>query len=203
MIFCVADSTHRAINGIALLTDTGIGNQERWLRRFQIQVSVTGVAPGDFRTVLDTVKATGAMEVFPIDPVPARFVKLIALTPNNGAVQLGELEVYLGEESTTSVTDQTFRMPEQFRLAQNYPNPFNPTTMIRFEIPRAAHLKLVIYNLLGEEIRTLFDGEKPAGCYDIEWDGKNSQGVTMPTGNYLYVLSTNDYRDVKKMILAK
>jgi hypothetical protein len=93
--------------------------------------------------------------------------------------------------------------PSTFSLDQNYPNPFNPRTTIKFDIPEKSHVKLEIYNLLGEKIRTLISGRKDAGIYNIEWDGKNKQGITMSSGIYLYILTTDKHRDVRKMILTK
>ena len=201
-IFCVADSVNRSISGFGLLTDTGMGYEERWVQRFQVQVSVSGVAPDDFRTVLDTDKSIGAMELFEIDPVAATFVKLIVLSPETGLSQLGEFEVYL--HSTNVIADnEDVVAPSEYRLAQNYPNPFNPTAIIKFDVPKTSNVKLVVYNLLGEEIRTLVNEVKPAGTFDIIWDGNNYNGQRMASGIYLYIFETANFREVKKMILTK
>ncbi|MCI0514397.1 hypothetical protein L0128_14365, partial [candidate division KSB1 bacterium] len=90
-----------------------------------------------------------------------------------------------------------------FSLSQNYPNPFNPTTAIRFGLPKAACVRLVIINTLGESIRTLMNGLQSAGRYEIYWDGKNEAGVVVPSGNYFYLLQTNEIREVRKMMLVK
>lgn len=91
----------------------------------------------------------------------------------------------------------------KYNLFQNYPNPFNPETVIKFEIPEASHVNLVIYNSLGEEIKKLINEKKNDGIYEIKWDGKNKDGVVMPSGVYLYLLSTGEHREVRKMILTK
>jgi hypothetical protein len=83
------------------------------------------------------------------------------------------------EETTTS-------LPKEIALHQNYPNPFNPRTDIRFDIPEAAHVTLKIYNLLGEEIRTLVDNDVETGFHAISWDGKNETGKELPSGVYIY-----------------
>ena len=146
---------------------------------------------------------SGSFEVFAIQPMPAKFVKLVVLSPQKGLVQLGEFEVYLSEGNPTAIADQVVNTPTKFSLAQNYPNPFNPTTMIRFELPKSSQVKLEIYNVLGEKIRTLFNGAKEAGIYELTWDGKNKDGITMPSGIYLYILIADQHREVRKMILAK
>jgi len=61
----------------------------------------------------------------------------------------------------------------------------------------------LIYNLLGEEIRKLLDEKKSPGVYEIQWDGRNNRGEKVASGIYLYVLSTSEYRDIKKMLLTK
>ncbi len=90
-----------------------------------------------------------------------------------------------------------------FELSQNYPNPFNPSTSIKFEIQQASHVKFAIYNMLGEEVRLLLDEEKSSGMYEIQWDGKNKQGLTLPSGVYFYSLSAGNFKEIRKMILAK
>ena len=85
-----------------------------------------------------------------------------------------------------------------FNLYQNYPNPFNPKTIISYTIPQADFVKLNVYNVLGNEVTTLFNEVKPSGNYKVEFDGSN-----LPSGVYFYVLKTDDFLDVKKMILLK
>lgn len=68
----------------------------------------------------------------------------------------------------------------------NYPNPFNPETKIRFELPEPAQVSLIIYNLLGEEVRTLVNTDLEANFHTIRWDGKNDSGEEVPSGVYIY-----------------
>ncbi len=79
-------------------------------------------------------------------------------------------------------------MPKAIALHQNYPNPFNPETRIQFELPRAATVSLVIYNLRGEQVRRLVNGSTEAGFHSIRWQGKDDQGRSLPSGVYLYRL---------------
>ncbi len=94
-------------------------------------------------------------------------------------------------------------VPTDFYLFQNYPNPFNPATTIRFEIPFDSHVKVVVYNLLGQEIAVLFDGYRSQGRYDVLWDGKNARGKEVASGVYLYRLETDKFRLTRKMLLIK
>ena len=85
-----------------------------------------------------------------------------------------------------------------FNLYQNYPNPFNPSTKIRFEVPRSTYLKLVLYDLLGREVRILFEGEALAGINEIELNAENLAG-----GIYFYQLFSEDFIATKKLMLLK
>lgn len=93
--------------------------------------------------------------------------------------------------------------PKTFDLAQNYPNPFNPTTTIRYQLPEAADVKLVIYNILGQAVRTLVDEHKVAGYYAVNWDGRNNRGVPVTTGVYYYKITAGSFSASKKMLLMK
>ena len=90
------------------------------------------------------------------------------------------------------------KIPEGFSLYQNYPNPFNPITNIRFEISRTSIVKLIVYDILGREVSTLVNEKLNAGSYEVSW---NSAGY--PSGVYFYRLITDDFFDVKKMLLIK
>jgi hypothetical protein len=88
---------------------------------------------------------------------------------------------------------------EKFNLFQNYPNPFNPVTEIKYILPVNAHIRLCIYNLIGQEITVLVDKNQGAGTYNITWDAKN-----YPSGVYFYrLISDNGYRQTKKLFLLK
>lgn len=91
----------------------------------------------------------------------------------------------------------------EFGLLQNYPNPSNPTTTIQFNILEAQHVTLKIYNILGEEIATLIDGQKEAGAYTCMWEGKNQKGLRVSSGIYLYRLTVGDRVFTKKMMLLQ
>lgn len=89
-------------------------------------------------------------------------------------------------------------VPDNFELSQNFPNPFNPSTKIRFSVPVTIKLKLNIYNMLGEYIVTVADGEYAPGYYEEEFSA-----VNLPTGVYIYRLESKDFVEIKKMIFLK
>ncbi len=89
-------------------------------------------------------------------------------------------------------------IPTTFELYQNYPNPFNPTTKIRFDVPKASHVKLIIYNALGQEVETLVDKKLGASSYEVEFNATN-----LSSGLYFYKLVTDSFVSTKKMLLLK
>ena len=94
-------------------------------------------------------------------------------------------------------------LPNAFTLSQNYPNPFNPRTTIEYSLPVRSHVNISIYNILGRKIITLIDATKAAGKYSIGWDGATYDGKPVSSGLYFYRLETDNYSEVKKMLLLK
>jgi hypothetical protein len=90
----------------------------------------------------------------------------------------------------------------QFNVAQNYPNPFNPTTTIEYSIPEQTNVTLKIFDLLGREVITLVNEEKPAGNYKVEFSA-SSGSTSLPSGIYFYRLEVIGFIDTKKLILIK
>jgi hypothetical protein len=101
--------------------------------------------------------------------------------------------------------DPTPTIPEQIKLHQNYPNPFNPETRIDFEIPKTGKVKLVIYNTLGGEVKTVLDDELQAGKYSTTWNGKDDKNNRVSSGIYFYQLTfgNNIQNITKKLIILK
>jgi len=89
-------------------------------------------------------------------------------------------------------------IPKHFALNQNYPNPFNPATEIKYQIPELSFITLKIYDVLGSEITTLVNEDKPIGTYTIDFDASN-----LPSGVYFYQLRAGDFVETKKMVLVK
>jgi len=96
------------------------------------------------------------------------------------------------------ITGNQNEIPSSYALMQNYPNPFNPTTTIRFSIPKSGVATLKVYNILGKEVATLFDGNLTAGSYNINWNASS-----YASGVYFYRLQSGDFVQTKKMILVK
>jgi hypothetical protein len=105
---------------------------------------------------------------------------------------------FSGEVNYSKAVEADVNAPVQFGLNQNYPNPFNPSTTINFSIAKAGNVSLKVYNLLGQEVRTLLTGFKAAGSYTVNF---NAEGLN--SGLYLYKLETESFSQVKKMTLLK
>jgi flagellar hook assembly protein FlgD len=94
-------------------------------------------------------------------------------------------------------------LPSAFELHQNYPNPFNPTTTIAFTMKLADDVSLDVFNLLGQNVKTLFSGRLSAGKHEFDWDATSNTGAKVASGVYFYRLSSSSTTESKKMILLK
>jgi len=94
-------------------------------------------------------------------------------------------------------------LPTVFSLAQNYPNPFNPTTRIAFDLPEQTMAKLVVYNLLGQQVNVLTNRQLNAGHHVLDWNGLDARGNIVASGVYFYELRAGDYVAKKKMLLLR
>jgi hypothetical protein len=94
-------------------------------------------------------------------------------------------------------------IPDHFELAQNFPNPFNPTTDIQFSVPMASEVRINIYNIQGQLVRTLAQGNYSVGTHRVTWDGKSDAGVDVGTGLYIYRMEGYHFTQAKKMLLMK
>ena len=93
-------------------------------------------------------------------------------------------------------------LPNQFSLGPNYPNPFNPTTIIPYQLPVSAHVRLQVFNLLGQRIATLVDGYQSAGSHSTRWDGTDAAGRAVGAGVYLYRLQSGSQVATERMVLV-
>lgn len=128
-----------------------------------------------------------------------RFVRMYGLERTSSyGYSLWEFEVY-GKAISTSAELET-ALPAEFSLSQNYPNPFNPSTVISYQLPKAEHVSLIIYDALGREIARLVDEFQQAGVYNSSFYTLRS---TLSSGVYFYTLRAGDFVQTKKMILIK
>jgi len=119
-------------------------------------------------------------------------------------VHLTEHDLYFDASSFTNVDDEIGdEVIREFSLKQNYPNPFNPTTSIEFLLPKSGEIKIEIFNILGQRVRTLVEQHFKAGYQKVEWNGKDDSGIEVASGVYFYKLQTEDFTKTKKMVLVR
>ncbi len=94
-------------------------------------------------------------------------------------------------------------LPREFKLNQNHPNPFNPETKVAFDVPTPSYVKIVVMNILGQEVATLVDESKAAGSYEAVWRGTDNSGNRVSSGIYLCIMKAGDYSSSIKMALMK
>ena len=106
-----------------------------------------------------------------------------------------------GDVNYLDLTPLTTGEPLEYALSANYPNPFNPSTKIHYQLPTAEHIRIEVYNSLGQHVRSLQNGRKPAGHHEQSWDGKDTQGKEMPSGVYFCRMVAGTFTQNQKMII--
>jgi len=106
-------------------------------------------------------------------------------------------------ESNVLSYERRSEIPDKFNLLQNYPNPFNPETTIEYEVPQKSRIKIDVFNLLGQKIKTLVDLIHQPGNFQIKWNGSDEFGKSVPSGIYFYSLISSGSTQIRKMSLLK
>ena len=122
---------------------------------------------------------------------------LILTTPSGYSVQLPAAATALSTVNEKNIN------PTAFSLNQNYPNPFNPSTSISFDIYESSRITLSIFDLNGRLVKNLMSGNLGAGTYKIDWNGKNTSGISVAGGVYFYSITSGESSIIKKMSLIK
>ncbi len=94
-------------------------------------------------------------------------------------------------------------IPTVFALLQNYPNPFNPVTTLRYDLPEQSTVNIIIYDMLGRQVRTLLNQTQDAGFKSVIWDATNDYGKPVSVGVYLYKIQAGEFVQTRKMVLLK
>ena len=128
------------------------------------------------------------------------FVRVLANNSNGDQIPLS----YKDTKIITSVKNELSNIiPDEFALHQNHPNPFNPETYISYQVPKTSQVKIEVFNLLGQHIRTLVDEEKSPGSYKILWNGLDDQRQAVSSGVYLYKMQAGDFTAMQKMVFVR
>ena len=113
------------------------------------------------------------------------------------------LENFFLESKPTDVSDNSHKLPMTFKLDQNYPNPFNAETVIRFHMPQQEKVSLIIFNLMGQEVRRLVDEERRVGIHRVVWDGKDNRGFDVSSGVYVCIFKGEKLLKRNKITLLR
>ncbi len=105
-------------------------------------------------------------------------------------------------ETSISI-EQEPKVPDHWHLGQNYPNPFNSSCIFEYYVPEKAHLTIAIYNLMGQRIKTIVDGEVNAGIHKVLWNGLDDNGKKVGSGIYIYKMRSREFSELKKMLLVQ
>jgi hypothetical protein len=177
-----------------------------WLE-IENQVFANGIT--DPHTVTIYWRPTIGAGPFTALPTSYQFVAPTSKTaPESTLVSAGTHfgEYVLGSDENGLLTDVSHRTPASpalFSLAQNYPNPFNPTTVIQFSLPRSSDVRIDVFNVVGQKVRSLFAAQAPGGLTTLQFDGRDTQGRNLPSGVYIYRMTAGQFLQAKKMLLVR
>jgi len=135
--------------------------------------------------------------------------KMVLSTPDGKTVygvMEGSGSLQLTEAPTGHLTVRFLNginIPSNFALSRNYPNPFNPVTRFTVDLPREAAVEVVVFDLLGRRITTLVNERRAGGSYTVEWNGRDVNGLQMPTGTYIIRMISGEFSDLRKVMLMK
>ena len=139
--------------------------------------------------------------------VPVTFARFRFSTVNprsyGGLAFDGEVEDYVVNIGLNAIDQKEKLMPSRFELQQNYPNPFNPATVIAYSVPKAAKVRITVYNISGQQVAMLVDAHHPAGNYQIVWPALDTAGRILPSGIYLYRMEAGEFTAMKKLLFLK
>jgi hypothetical protein len=131
-------------------------------------------------------------------PWDADSLNVVVFVQSSGSKTVYQSETINYNDLTTTGVGNENSLPKEFSLQQNYPNPFNPSTSIKFTIPESGFTTLKVYNILGNEVTTLISEELTQGSFSVKFDASE-----LPSGVYLYTLTSNNFNETKKMLLLK
>jgi hypothetical protein len=153
-----------------------------------------------FKPIYGGIQPTWVHEIMDISNYASQSFKFRYLLKSDDVIFMDGWYIDNIKISKYGVTDveDTKQLPTEFLLLQNYPNPFNPSTKIKYSIPQLSNVVIKVFDILGNEIETLVNEEKPLGTYELTWDA-----AILPNGVYFYQLKAGDFIQTKKMVLMK
>jgi hypothetical protein len=164
-------------------------------------MTVDGVQLHTLVPVTPTAHQTGYM-ILPRESYQDGEVTIAVNARGEGSAIVSQLWI---KETGTSFSAQMLEnlIPTAYKLEQNYPNPFNPATTIRYAIPDQEQVTLKVYDVAGREVATLVNDAKPAGTYEVKFDGRNASGAALSSGVYFYRIKAGAFSETRKFVLLK
>lgn len=132
--------------------------------------------------------------------------RVLGNDPQNALIEIAQgllIDGGLNPSIAQNLGDRFAQMPTEYALEHNFPNPFNPETTLRYAIPQAGDVTLIVYNVLGQEITRLVDAKQTPGFYAVRWNGQDALGRSVASGVYLYRIQAGDFNKTHKMLLLK
>jgi hypothetical protein len=187
----------------------------------EVTLKVFNNCNSDFESIHVVIKPEVLPEGFTISPTPQHLnvsaksqseTGLLLLIKVTEQVRPGSYEIpLLLKDKANHSWKYTFtaevgvNKPDKYDLAQNYPNPFNITTQIKYALAndQEQQTKLIIFDLLGKQTKTLVNKKQPAGFYQVNWDGSDESGASVASGVYFYKLSSGSFVSSKKLTVLK
>ncbi len=203
-------------NGFSGVTDLNLAGQSLRISyiidEFTIPLPTISVSQGLLATLHFTLGQGASPDLIAIDSIFRDSVinfdgkEIHYWTRVEFSDQSGTLVIYPGfspgavvVKVATDINDEFDKtLPTAYELGQNYPNPFNPSTSIDYSLPRAGYISLMVFNVIGQKVATLYEGYKSAGNHRVEF-----QASDKPSGIYFYRLTHQNGSDTKKMLLVK
>ena len=188
---------------------------------FEVSVNDSVISPYPFEVPLEVSMPfkRGLLSKLGIEPED---LGMFYVTESGDLVEKGITDIYVDEENNkirgiiTHFSDIALAqktdvptiaekddLPGGFSLSANYPNPFNPRTTISYSLPEASHVKITIYNLIGQHVKSLVNELKPVGTYYIVWDGTDASGISVTSGLYFYRIEAGNFNQTKKLMMMK
>jgi hypothetical protein len=168
--------------------------------KISIGMSRAGVPNGASGTgQLATIRLRLAKSVKVGDTLQVCITEVAATDPNGNSIILAPLCNYI----VVKVVERMIEATQEFVLRQNWPNPFNPETTIEFALPKPSQVKIQIYDVLGQLVRTLVNEPMAAGVTTVKWDGRNEENRLLSTGIYLYRIEAGNFVATRKLMLMR
>ncbi|KAF0151614.1 MAG: FG-GAP repeat protein [Ignavibacteria bacterium] len=172
-------------------------------KAFCVQLPIGAAYPAANRVLSTYYPSTSAYYSFSYksNESPPRWL-YYSVSGRDGFIFLFLIRAYISY-GTSDISEPIEILPSAFTLDQNYPNPFNPSTVISYTLPKQSRVQIKIYDVIGNEVRSLIDEDKNAGKYNILWDSRNNTGSRVTSGVYFYKIFADGFTETKKMVLLK